>query len=95
MKENKLLEIIYERRGLFVANPKSRSSVVQIDHPITLRKYKLKLENSDTESYVILHPAPISITKAKGSLFTPLHNNDVLFDNVKICGLKYFLDDVI
>ena len=68
-----------------------------MDRVYTIRKYKIEFENLDKENqkYVILHPAPTSTSKAEGSTLAALGNGDILFNDVRICGLKWFIENVI
>lgn len=93
---NKLLELIIERRSVYMINPRvSRPSGV-MDRVYTIRKYKIGFEapNNENQKYVILNPAPRSISKADGATLTALCNNDALIPGVKVCGLKWFVENV-
>ena len=95
---DKLLQLIFERRAVVVVSPKSYRPVpASYDHVFTIRKYKIDFESSvsDNPRYVILHPAPISITKADGPRFTAVYNNDDLIPGVKVCGLKWFIENIL
>ena len=96
---NKLLDLIIERRAVYVQGTKAPrpTSISAIDRVYTIRKYKIGFEasNNDHQKYVILNPAPISISKADGATFTALYNNDDLIPGVKVCGLKWFLENII
>ncbi|MBQ9760571.1 MAG: hypothetical protein IJW16_04405 [Clostridia bacterium] len=96
--ENKRLEIILERRGVFVMNPRAPGNNAAIDHVFTIRKYKIHFDNqkeADCIRYVVLHPAPRSVSKSKDASLVALGDNDLLFEKIKICGLKWFLSHVI
>ena len=47
------------------------------------------------ERYVILYPAPRAASLATTSHLILLGNGDELFDGIKICGLKYFIENVL
>ena len=94
----KLLQLIFERRAVVVLRPMQRSpQPASYDHVFTIRKYKIDFESSvsDNQKYVILHPAPILTTKAEGPKFTDIYNNDDLIPGVKVCGLKWFIENIL
>ena len=97
--QNEALELVHERRGTFVTNARCANPTVKIDRSRIIRKYPIvfsaEQEIKDEERYVVLHPAPRSVTKADGSNLVSLHDNDILFENTRICGLQYFLSDII
>lgn len=66
------------------------------DRVFTLRKYKFDLTASvdENQKYVILNPAPISVSKVDGAALTVLYDNDALIPGVKVCGLKWFIENV-
>lgn len=96
--DNKSLELIIERRAVHVGGSKApRPTYISvIDSVYTVRKYKIGFEasNNNHQKFVILNPAPISITKADGATLTALYNNDDLIPGVKVCGLKWFVENV-
>ena len=96
---NKSLELIIERRAVYIVNSRVPRPSAVMDRVYTIRKYKIEFDDwgidNSTQRYVILNPAPISVSKSDGATFTALYNNDVLFNKIRICGLKYFLDNVI
>ena len=98
-ENNMYLELIVERRGVYVVRPMQPSpSGVSVDRSHTLRKYKIAFDASpsgDTSRYVVVHPAPLLITKTDGADFAELSNDDILFHRIKICGLRYFIESVI
>ncbi|MBR2463977.1 MAG: hypothetical protein IKB41_00895 [Clostridia bacterium] len=96
---NYLLELIIERRAIYVqspSHPRPTATSSSMDRVYTIRKYKIKLEDSDNgnQKFVILHPAPRSTSKADGVALTTLYNNDNLTQEIKVCGLKYFVENV-
>jgi len=93
---NKLLELIIERRSVYMVNPRVPRPSGVMDRVYTIRKYKIGFEapNNENRKYVILNPAPISISKADGATLTALYNNDDLIPGVKVCGLKWFVENV-
>lgn len=95
--DNKLLELIIERRAVYMLNPRVPRPSAVMDRVYTIRKYKIGFEvsNNENQKYVILNPAPISISKADGATLTALYNNDDLIPGVKVCGLKWFVENVI
>ena len=96
---NKLLEIIIERKSVYVGGPNAPRPTYNcaIDRVYTIRKYKIGFETPDNESqkYVILNPAPRSVSKADEATLTALCNNDALIPGVKVCGLKWFIENVL
>lgn len=98
-ENNMYLELIVERRGVYVVGPmQPKPSGVSVDRSHTLRKYRIKfddLSSGDTSRYVVVHPAPLLITKTDGAEFAELSNDDILFHRIKICGLRYFIESVI
>lgn len=95
---NYLLELIIERRAIYVQSPSHArpSPAASMDRVYTIRKYKIGFEalNDDLQKYMILNPAPKSVTKADGATLTALYNNDDLIPGVKVCGLKWFVENV-
>lgn len=94
---NEKLEIVIERRGTYVMNPRAYGNNASMDRVYTFRKYKIKYDvgQDHCQKYVILHPSPRSVSKAQGSTLVALGNDDLLFHSIKICGLRYFLDNII
>ncbi len=94
---NKLLELVIERRSVYITNPRVPGPFAVMDRVYTIRKYEIEFENLDKENqkYVILNPAPRSTSKAEEANFAALGNGDVLFNDVKVCGLKWFVENVI
>ena len=68
---NMLLELIIERRAVCVGGPRAPrpTHISAIDNAYPIRKYKMgfEVQNIETQKYVILHPAPLSISKAEGA----------------------------
>ena len=97
--DNGLLELIVERRGVFITNRNRPNISSVMDRYHTVRRYRIEFDDSEAENesqrYVILNPAPISVSKVDGSKITALCDDDILFDRIKVCGLKYFLENVI
>lgn len=89
-----LLELIVERRIIYKRNPRVPKHVAVMDKVYTIRKYKIEFEASDNEKYIILNPAPVSVSKSDGTTLTELYNNDDLIPGVKVCGLKWFVENV-
>lgn len=60
----------------------------------TIRQYKIEFEasNNDHQKYVILNPAPISVSKASEATLTVLYDNDELIPGVRVCGLKWIVE---
>lgn len=94
---DKLLELIIERRSVYMVNPRVPRPVGVMDRVYTIRKYKIGFEvpNNGNQKYVILNPAPHSVSKADGAAMTTLYNNDDLVQGIKVCDLKYFVENVL
>lgn len=94
---NKLLELIIERKAVYVVNHKVPNGFSSMDRVYTIWKYKIDFESpSDGEQkYIILNPAPHSISKAEGATLEALGNNDTLVNGVRVCGLKWFIENVV
>ena len=94
---SKLLELIIERRAMYVTNHKVPNGFSSMDRVYTIWKYKFDFEaiKSKKPKFVILNPAPRSISKAEGANLSVLENNDTLIDGVKVCGLKWFVENII
>ncbi len=94
---NKLLELIVERRAVYLTNPKGRSRASTVDRVYTIWRYKFEAGAvcNDNHKYVILNPTPISISKADGSTIAYLYNNDSLFNGVRVCGQKWFVENAL
>ncbi len=95
---NELLELIVERRVVHVggSNAPRPTHISAIDSVFTIRKYRIGFESSNCnrQKYAILNPAPKSVSKADGATLMALHNNDDLIPGVKVCGLKWFVENV-
>ena len=94
--DNKSLELIIERRAVYVGSPKAPrpTYISATDSVYTVRKYKIEFEasNNNHQKYIILNPAPKSVSKADGATLTALYNNDDLIPGIKVCGLKWFVE---
>lgn len=94
------LQIVYERRAVNLTNhssPRPRAATT-IDNVFVLKKYKLKGDTDIPEQarrYVILHPAPKSVSAVSGTQVVTLSNNDPLCEGVRVCGLKYFVNNIL
>ena len=93
---NKLLEIVMERRYVYMVNPRVPKPTATMDGKYTIRKYKMNFEslNNGDQKYVILNPAPISVSKADGATLATLYDNDDLASGVKVCGSKWFIENI-
>jgi len=94
---NRLLELVVERKAMYVVNHKVPNSFSSLDRVYTIWKYKIDFETSDNgqQKYVILNPAPRSISRAEGATLESLGNDDTLVNGVKVCGLRWFLENVV
>lgn len=52
------------------------------------------MPNNENQKYVILNPAPRSVSKTDGATLMVLYDNDVLIPGVNVCGLKWFVENV-
>ena len=93
---SKLLELIVERRAMYVVNHKVPSGFSSMDRVYTIWKYKMDFQTEDSENqkYVILNPVPRSSSRAEGSKLEAIGNNDTLIGRIKICGLKWFVENI-
>ena len=83
--------------GLFMYPKAPRPTYISaIDSIFTIRKYRIGFDvsNKDNQKYVILNPAPKSVSKADGATLMALYNNDDLIPSVKVCGLKWFVENI-
>ena len=94
---NKLLELVVERKAVYVVNHHVPNGFSSMDRVYTIWKYKIAFEapTGGEQKYVILNPAPRSVSKAEDSKLEALGNNDTLINGVKVCGLKWFIENVI
>ncbi len=94
------LEIIMERKAMHVTNLKSPrpNGGSFVNHVFSIKKYLLYLK-CDTpdgaERYMILHPAPKSVSAISKTELVTIVNNDFVTEHVRACGLKYFLKDIL
>ena len=77
-----------------MVNPKVPSPSGVMDRIYTIRKYKIEFENPNNKNqkYVILNPAPKSVSKAHEATLTTLYNNDTLIPGVNVCSSKWFIE---
>ena len=94
---NQLLELVIERRAMYVVNHRVPNGFSSMDRVYTIWKYNIDFKALDSENpkYIILNPAPRSISRAEGTVLESLGNNDILVNGIKICGLKWFTENVI
>lgn len=92
----KLLELIVERRASYVVNPRRPSPGAVVDRVYTIKKYKMAFDaaGQKNQKYVVLNPAPISVSKAEDATVALLYNNDPLLPDVRVCGSKWLLGNV-
>lgn len=93
---NKLLELIIERKSVYMTNLRAPNPSANMDRVYTIRKYEIDFNalNNENQRYVILHPSPKLVSKAEGATRTALYDNDELISGVKVCGLKGFIENV-
>ena len=104
-RDGKKLEVIAERKAMYIVNKKIPGGFASFDRATTIAKYSLNFDikpnqNSDSgigtaERHGILYPAPRAASLATTSHLILLGNGDELFDGIKICGLKYFIENVL
>ena len=94
---NKLLELIIERKSVYMTNIRVANPSAAMDRVYTVRKYEIDFDvlKNENPKYIILHPSPKSISKAEGATLKALYNNDELISGVKVCGLKWFVENVL
>ena len=94
---NKLLELIIERKSVYMTNIRAANPSATMDRVYTVRKYEIHFDvlKNENPKYIILHPSPKSISKAEGAKLVALYNNDELISGVKVCGLKWFVENVL
>ena len=99
--QNEGVDIMMARKPIWMLGTKyiARSNLfIQTSFKIRRKTYKTNFDFSKfhhQEAYVLLHPAPIEISKVEGSRILPAGNNDIIFDNVRISGLSYFIHQII
>ncbi|MBE6638948.1 MAG: hypothetical protein E7616_05795 [Ruminococcaceae bacterium] len=94
------LEIIMERKATHVTNLKipqpNGGSFVNNRFPI--KKYSLNLKQDIPDSadrYIILHPAPKSVSAVNKTQLVSIVNNDFVTEHIRACGLQYFLKNIL
>lgn len=98
--DHQTLQIVYAKRAVNLTNfssPRPQAATT-IDDVFVLKKYKMKFDSDLSPAlhrYLILHPAPRSVSAVSGTQVVSLGNNDPLCDDVKVCGLKYFVNNVL
>ena len=91
----KKMEVYLVNKGYFLINFR-RGPMVSLERAFKIKSYKIKFDfQSEFPHYVIPNPAPPIVTKVQGSEIQVLGNNDFLYGETRICGLKYFLEEVI
>ena len=93
---NILLELLIERKSVYMTNIRAANPSATMDRVYTIRKYNIGFDilNNENQKYVILHPAPKSISKVEGAKLVALYNNDELISGVRVCGLKWFVENI-
>ena len=95
---NERLDLFWERKGTMYLKPAHPrpSSAVSFNHSYRIRKYAFSFRpEPGTIPFVIPHPAPMLLTRVSGPNYDVLFNGDELFDGIRICGLQYFLSNVL
>lgn len=93
---NQRIDLYRERKAVFIINSRVPNNIAYFGRSINIKKYKITFEVlPNTEQFVIPHPAPLDTSRATGSKFEYIGNGDFLFDTIRICGLKYFLDYIL
>lgn len=89
------MDIYLINKGYFLIHFKL-GRMASMERAFKIKKYKIKFDfQSDLPHYVIPNPAPPLLTKVQGTQIVVLGNNDLLFEKTRICGLKFFLENVI
>ena len=93
---NKLLELIIERKSVYMTNIRAANPSAAMDRVYTVRKYEIDFDalKKENPKYIILHPSPKSISKAEGAKLVALYNNDELISGIRVCGLKWFVENI-
>lgn len=110
-RDGKKLEVIAERKAMYIVNKNVPGGFASLDRATTVAKYSLNFDidpNQDSDSnknpdsgagtaerYIILYPAPRAASLATTSHLILLGNGDELFGGIKICGLEYFIENVL
>ena len=68
--------------------------VMQLEVPLEVVTYAAKIAKEKGMT-VILNPAPRSVSKAEGAVLEVLGNNDTLVKGVKVCGLRWFIENIV
>ena len=93
---NEKLEIFMERRAVFVLNHRAPGNNASMDRVSRIKTYRISFsENTNEDQYVIPHPAPRSLSRVDGAHLNTLGNGDVFYGKIRICGLRFFLDQVL
>lgn len=93
---NQAVFVYCERKAMFVQNYRVPNKWVGFDRVVKIRKYKISYNTDDDKTrFVIPHPAPRTISRVDKAKMESLVNNDVLFGSIKVCGAKYFIDEVL
>ena len=89
------MDIYLVNKGYFLIHFKL-GTMASMERAFKIKKYKIKFDfQSDLPHYVIPNPAPPLLTRVQGTKISVLGNGDQLFGETKICGLKFFLENVI
>ncbi len=95
----KQLEIIIERTAAYITNPKNtRVGLATMDHVYTIKKYRVDLDklatSATSDKYIIVHPASKVVSKVSGSQIEIVYNDEVLLSDIRVVGLKHFLEKI-
>ncbi len=92
------MQIIFGRRRMYLFNAQSRGAgVTTIDNVIEFVKYRLDFFGAPEgmAHYVLVHPAPLELSRVDGTCLQAVSNNDELYRGIKICGGSYFVEHVL
>ena len=95
---NEKLEIILERRAVYITNQKRPLPTASLNTSFPIKKYSLSPQQSAadiTAHYMILHPAPKSVSAVVGTQIVSIENDDVIFAHTQVCGLRFFLNTTL
>ena len=95
-EKNERLSLYWEHSGAFLDNRPKPRSFKEFDRSLAVLKYRISYaEAPDAQTYVIPSPAPVFVTRSSGDGTDALYNDDVLFDQIRIAGSKYFLQEIL
>lgn len=90
--DNGIMEVIKGRKGMYIVNRQAPTApTAQLDRVRIVKRCKLHLDDeSGVNKIMLLHPAPMEISKVSGNGTESLGNNDSIYNGYKVCGLSFF-----